>query len=102
MAESKGKMSADLKRRYLKHNYEKCRKEYEGFNDDRRVFCNIYDILIEALNVMEKVDNNFIWVAFNNECEKDVETLNRIKDYFDSKKEKESEIDKELEIELGR
>lgn len=77
------KKSADTKRKLLKLNFWKKRKEFEQFsNDDRRVFCNVYDMLMESLEVMESVENNYIWVAFNKKFRIDFEELKEIDSRF--------------------
>ncbi len=76
------KKSAGLKKRLLKQHFEKLRNQFDGFNDDRAVFCNIYDMLMEALATMETVENNLVWVAFNNEYCKEFSDLQDIADRF--------------------
>ncbi len=39
----------------------------EEVNDDRLLFCNMYDQLNDALDAMAKMKNNFVWSAFNKE-----------------------------------
>lgn len=76
------KKSADIKRQHLSFQFGKLRNQFECFNDDRKVFCNIYDMLMEAIDAMAIVENNLIWVAFNNEYRKEYSTLQSIADRF--------------------
>lgn len=74
--------SANAKRTLLRYYFGKKREEYKGFTDDRQVFCNIYDMLMQSLDEMEKVENNYIWVAFNKAYREDFNTLKEIDNYF--------------------
>lgn len=88
------KKSADLKRKHLKLNFKKFREQFDGFKDDRLIFCNTYDVLMEALNVMETVDNNLIWVAFNDKYKEEFEILEEIGERF-----KDRDRDKQRDFE---
>lgn len=74
--------SSTLKKRYLKLLFGKEREEYKNQKDDRGLFCNTYDILMEACNAMSNVENNTIWVAFNRYFNEEVEALEEIKERF--------------------
>lgn len=77
--------SSKIKKRYLKLSFGKEREEYKNQTDDRGLFCNTYDILMEACEAMSNVENNTIWVAFNRYFRQEVETLEEIKQRFQSK-----------------
>lgn len=79
--------SVNIKIECLELNFEKQYKEWRaaGFKDDRLLFCNIYDLLMEATEAMRSVDNNYVWCAFNHEFEKDLNTLISIKGRFNTK-----------------
>lgn len=74
--------SAETKKELLKLEFGKERKAWDGEKDDRGVFCNIYDMLMEALDDMKSVENSFIWVAFNNKFREEEKTLKEIKKRF--------------------
>lgn len=74
--------SAELKRNILRLNFGKMRKQFDCFDDDRKVFCNTYDMLMEAINAMETIENNLIWIAFNNQYHKEYSELQSIADRF--------------------
>lgn len=76
--------SANIKIECLKLNFEKQYKEWRtaGFKDDRWLFCNIYDLLMEATEAMRSVNSNYVWCAFNHEFSKDYDTLVAIKNRF--------------------
>lgn len=77
--------SATNKISLLRVKYKKYRAEWENQDDDRRVFCNIYDMLIEACEDMKHVTNNFIWIAFNRRYNEELQTLDEILARFISK-----------------
>ena len=68
----------------LKLNFEKQYRAWkqQGVTDDRSLFCNVYDLLMEATEAMRSVDNSYVWCAFNHEFNKDYGTLKEIKDRF--------------------
>lgn len=47
-------------------------------HDDRRVYINIYNEIIEALNSLPKNPNNYVCVAMINAINEDLETLKDI------------------------
>ena len=77
----------DTKIKLLNLRYGKYRKAWEGTSDDRKVFCNIYDMLVEACECMKSVRNNLIHVAFNRQFKEEEETLKEILQRFTEKKE---------------
>lgn len=56
---------SEMKKQYLSYNFVELRENFERFNDDRKVFCDVYDMLIYACDEMSVVDNNLIRLAFN-------------------------------------
>ena len=74
--------SVEIKRNLLKLSFGDNRKEWEGLTDDRCIFCNIYDMLIESLEEMENVESNFVWCAFNEKFNEEFKTLKKIKQRF--------------------
>lgn len=66
----------------LNNYFGKTYKDYKNGNlcGDRRLFLNIYDQLIEALDEMSKIENSFIWDAFNESYQRETTLLDKIKD----------------------
>ena len=59
------KEHARCKQQLLETHFGKYRRMWDDeHRDDRALIPGIYDQLMEAAKAMEKVDNNFIWVAF--------------------------------------
>lgn len=77
--------SANLKIELLKINYKKYREAWKDEQDDRLVFCNTYDMILEACEAMRSVTNNFIWVAFNKHYCEEEQLLKSIIEHFDTK-----------------
>lgn len=77
--------SANLKIELLKINYKKYRETWKDEQDDRLVFCNTYDMILEACEAMKSVTNNFIWVAFNEHYREEEQLLNDIIKHFNTK-----------------
>lgn len=70
---------------YMQFMYGDKIAEYEHCKDDRRVYFNIYNMIIEALNDMPDEPNNYICVAMNHKIDEDLKTLDRIRLHFDNK-----------------
>lgn len=54
----------------------------DNYSDDRRLFQNIFEQLLEALEVMKTIENITIRVAFNAKFNEEMETLERIMNKF--------------------
>ena len=54
----------------------------DKYQDDRRLFQNIYEILLENLNIMGEIESSYIWVAFNKQYREDIQTLENIIERF--------------------
>lgn len=67
---------------YLKVMFGKYRREWENEHDDRKIFCVIYDRLIEAFELAESLDNNTISCALNHYSKRDIASMQEIADYF--------------------
>lgn len=70
---------------YMQFMYGDKIAEYEHCKDDRRVYFNIYNMIIEALNDLPDEPNNYICVAMNHNIDEDLKTLDRIRLHFDNK-----------------
>lgn len=70
---------------YMQFMYGDKIAEYEHCKDDRRVYFNIYNMIIEALNDLPDEPNKYICVAMNHKIDEDKKTLDRIRLHFDNK-----------------
>ena len=74
--------SAELKLQLLTSKYSQYNRFYQQiknkYTDDRRLFQNMYEKLLEAVYFMGGVENNFVWVAFNEQFNKDLEQMDKI------------------------
>ncbi len=81
--------SAQLKIKLLTSSYSTYAKKYvewkDKYNDDRRLYQNIFEELIKALKEMEKIENNLIWVAFNDKFHKELDVMDKIITRFEGK-----------------
>lgn len=60
---------------FLALSFGKDAEEWNNETGDKRLFSNIYFMILEACEVMKKVDNVYSQVAFSNQVDKDVEYL---------------------------
>lgn len=74
--------SAQTKIELLTSKYCGYAKKYVEWKDkhfdDRRLYQNIYESLLEALKEMGKIENSTIWVAFNEQFDKELKQMNKI------------------------
>lgn len=74
--------SAELKLQLLTSKYSQYNRFYQQikdkYTDDRRLFQNMYEKLLEAVYFMGGVENNFVWVAFNEQFNKDLKQMDEI------------------------
>lgn len=79
--------SAELKLQLLTSKYSQYSKFYQQikdkYTDDRRLFQNMYEQLLESLEVMGNIENSYIWVAFNEQFNKDLKQMDEIITRFD-------------------
>ena len=66
-------------RRKYEVNVEKWKDVY---NDDRRIFVNMFNIMIEAICFLPEEPCTFICVAMNDKIEKYMETMDSILEHF--------------------
>lgn len=57
-------------------------EEFEGFDDDRRVYISIYNQIIEALEYLSDEPRGYIKCAVTRQINADKEILNRICEKF--------------------
>ena len=68
---------------YLKMHYGKKAEIWKDVTtDDRLVYCNLYQMMIEALESLPDEPNNYVCVALNKKMEKDCSTLTSILNVF--------------------
>jgi hypothetical protein len=77
----------DRKIEYLERLYGRWYEKYSGVNtfDDRRLYCNIYRMILEALKTLPEEPINYVCVAMNKAVEEDVNTLQNIVRNFEEK-----------------
>lgn len=73
----------ELKAKVLTNKYGEFVEKYADYTDDRMVFVNVLDMMLEACKAMESMENTLVCVAFNNECSKQCEMLDRIVKHFE-------------------
>lgn len=66
----------------IKTRFGGCIEEYKDFTDDRLVYVNIYNQIIEAIESLPEEPNNYIKVAMFHQINKDEKILNRIYSNF--------------------
>ncbi len=59
-----------------------CVEEFKGFDDDRKVYVNTYNQIIEALNELPEEPVSYIKVAMWRQINRDIEMLDRIQARF--------------------
>lgn len=78
--------SAQTKIELLTANYSKYGQKYKEWKDkhfdDRRLYQNVYEILLDALKDMGKISNSSIWVAFNEYFHKELRLMDGIIERF--------------------
>ena len=75
--------SYEVKMNLLKNVYGKKYHEWNGkYKDDRQLYCNLYEMLVEALETMKNIKNNFIWCAFNKEFKEELRIMHDIEERF--------------------
>ena len=70
---------------YHKFMYEEPTERFNGHNDDRQLYVNIYNYVLEALESIEEEPHNFICCAINHYLDKEYETLDDIKERFNNR-----------------
>lgn len=72
------------KKRFLTKYYSYYRIKYARYLDDRRLFCNTYDLLSEALEEMRNLNSILLSCAFNDIFRKETELMDRIIHRFEN------------------
>lgn len=77
----------ERKEDYIKFMYGKAYRKYAEADphDDRRLYMNMYDQIMEAVQSVPADPVPFVAVAMNNEMEKSFKTMDRIQEHFKGK-----------------
>lgn len=78
----KGMTWKERKYDYMFTKYQPFLSKCVGFNDDRRVFINTYNMLMEAIASLDDEPNNFVAVAMNTAMQEEYSMLDRIMKRF--------------------
>lgn len=78
----KSKRMARIRIKVLKNKYLSFREKWDNESDDRGLFCNMFDRLLEAEESMIGVKNNSVWCAWAHAAEEDEKTLDEIVSFF--------------------
>lgn len=70
----------DIKINNLKYKYSRFVEEFKGYEDDRQIFCAMYNNLIKACKDMKKanIENPFIKVAFDEKVKEEKSIMDNI------------------------
>lgn len=74
----------DQKRSYLELMFKDCYTIWKSckYTDDRQLYCNTYEQLMEMLEDLEKCRTIGMICAYNQASEKDIDRLKRIQENF--------------------
>lgn len=71
----------------IKFFYGDLAEKYDnGYGDDRQVFVNLYNMIIEAIESLPDEPNNYICCAVNHSIHDDCKIMDRISNYFENRK----------------
>ena len=78
---------AIMKLNFLEAVYGKKYKQWlsDSYTDDRGVYCNIYGMLIAAINDLRDIEDNTVHVAMNRYIDGELEIMDKIKTAFKDK-----------------
>ena len=68
---------------YFKKRFGDKVAEYMNYHDDRRLYANVYNIVMEAINSLPDEPLVFIKVAMDRRITEEAETLKEIRERFD-------------------
>ena len=60
--------------------YDKWAKE--SHNDDRGLYCNMYKMILEAINAIQHIENNSVLVAMNDYIRDKVQVMDSVLEAF--------------------
>lgn len=68
---------------HLKHRYQRKAEQWKDITtDDRLVYCNLYRMILRALDSLPDTPDNYVCVAMNSKMEEDRQTLDEIAAVF--------------------
>ena len=70
---------------YLKGVYGGYVAEFDKYHDDRKLYCNMYRSLVEAVESLPDEPNGAVKVAMNRYINGELDTMQEIIDYFKNK-----------------
>ena len=70
---------------YMQFMYGDKLAEYEHCKDDRRVYFNTYNMIIEALKELPDEPSAYVCCAMNHYIDEDLKRLDRIREVFDKR-----------------
>ena len=70
---------------YLEFFFKKDAERWEPMSDDRRLFHNMYNQIMEAINSLPNKPNNYVCVALNRLIGEDIKTMKEIQERFNGK-----------------
>lgn len=71
--------SYEVKKKFMKAIYEPNYIEWKDkYHDDRLVYCNTYEMIMEALEAIKNIDNSLVWCGFNKIFNEEIEMLDDI------------------------
>lgn len=78
----KEKTSSQIHIDFLRRRYGKRAEAWKDAHDDRKVFSNIYFMLIEAYEAVDGIEAPFVITSLNRTCKEEQEVLDRIVEMF--------------------
>ena len=70
---------------YLKGIYGRYVDEFDKYHDDRKLYCNMYRLLVEAVESLPDEPNGTVKVAMNRYISGELNTMQKIIDHFKNK-----------------
>lgn len=78
----KEKTSSQIHIDFLRRRYGKKAEAWKGAHDDRKLFSNIYFMLIEAYEAVDGIEASYVITSLNRTCREEQEVLDRIAEVF--------------------
>ena len=71
---------------YLDTVYGSYKAKYDhGYGDDRQIFVNIYNMIVESVRSLPDDPDVYVCVAMNNLINEDTKKMDKIKNYFEGR-----------------
>lgn len=75
----------DRKIDFLKMFFEKDAKRWENKTDDRKLFSNMYYMIVNAVMSLPEEPNNFVCCAMNEAINEEIQTMQKIQKVFEGR-----------------